>query len=191
MKRVLLFGGTFDPVHRGHMAIFTAALASLSPDEAVLVPAGNPWQKGHSPRAAADDRVAMLALAFPGTTIDQRELQRPGPTYTVETLAEFHHEVPGRELIWLVGSDSFAGLDTWHDAGRLSKLATFAVVRRPGSKPTFPRGAFHHHDVPCEAPDISSTAIRAACAAGGDISRMVAPAVCDYIRTHRLYREER
>lgn len=188
---MLLFGGTFDPVHRGHMAIFAAAVATLAPDEAALVPAGNPWQKGHPPRASADDREAMLALAFPGTAIDRRELLRAGPTYTVETLAELHRENPGRELIWLVGGDSFARLDTWHEAARLATLATFAVVRRPGNAPTIPHGAFRHRDVPCDAPDISSTAIRAACAAGADISRMVAPAVCDYIRAHRLYREER
>ncbi|HEX4857649.1 MAG TPA: nicotinate (nicotinamide) nucleotide adenylyltransferase [Usitatibacteraceae bacterium] len=187
MNRLLVFGGTFDPVHCGHVVMFNAACQTLQPSRALLMPAGNPWQKGHMPFAAAADRLAMLERAFPGIAIDGRELVREGPTYTVETLAELAGEQPGVELQWLIGSDSFARLDSWHEAARLATLAVFAVVARAGAPLVHPRGAFRSSVVPCRPPAVSSTEIRRRIRDGQSIAGLAPDAVCDYIAEHHLY----
>lgn len=189
MKTLLAFGGTFDPVHVGHVAMLDAAVAALNPDLTLILPAGSPWQKGRLPFASAEHRVAMLKLAFPDAVIDPREIRRQGPTYTVETLAELAAEFPDHALHWLLGGDSAARLDTWHDAPRLAGLADFVVLRRAGEHVTRPRGAFRLHEIDADPPPVSSTAIRARCANGEPIRGLTPDAVCDYIVQHHLYEE--
>lgn len=197
---LLLFGGSFDPVHNGHIAMWRAAVTALQPAKSLLIPVGNPWQKGRMPIASAAHRTAMLRLAFPEAQVDQRELRREGPTYTVDTLWELARAYPDYTRYWLIGGDSYAQLDTWHEARTLATLATFAVVRRAGATLSRPSGNFCAREIDCDPPAVSSTEIRAlfqqASAAGGAaaaeastrLREMVPASVYDYIQQHQLYR---
>lgn len=134
MALALLYGGTFDPVHAGHLAVATAARDALQADVAFL-PAADPPHRA-APGASAEQRARMLELAIagePGFAVDRRELRRAGPSYTVDTLrglrAERGAEVP---LAWLVGADAFRGLPDWHQWRRLFDLAHLVVAVRPG-----------------------------------------------------------
>jgi nicotinate-nucleotide adenylyltransferase len=210
---VLLFGGTFDPVHLGHVALAEAGIAQLRPTQLIVLPAGNPYQKGRAPLATAANRVAMLRLAFDRTdvVIDERELRRDGPTYTVTTLEEVRRERGTNEsFVWLIGADAFAKLDTWHRWRELFLLANFAVISRDGMTHTPPSEALsaalkHRHTTIDQLatnaaghwaplittpPPISSTDIRARCRRGESVRAMVPPRVCDYIEQHHLYRSE-
>ena len=184
---MLLFGGTFDPVHNGHVAMLECAVANLHPASVKILPVGNPWQKGRLPFAAAPDRVAMLKLAMPHVDVDERELTRSGPTYTVDTLREISREHPSAKLYWLIGSDSFTGLDSWHEASKLATLATFVVVRRANEILVPPTGKFCYQALDCSPPPVSSTAIRANWARGESIVGLVPDGICDYIQQHQLY----
>ncbi len=184
---MLLFGGTFDPVHNGHVMMLECALAELQPNSVKVLPVGNPWQKGRLPYAAAADRLAMLKLAMPNVDVDGRELSRAGPTYTVDTLREIHREQSAATLYWLIGSDSFSRLDSWHDASVLATLATFVVVRRANEVLVPPTGKFCYQTLDCSPPPVSSTTIRAKLARGESIVGLVPNSICDYIQQHQLY----
>ena len=190
MAAALLFGGTFDPVHNGHLEMARAAQAELSLAELILIPAGNPWQRGRLPIASGEARVAMLRLAFgSGAHIDVRELHRTGPTYTVETLTELHKERPDCEWHWLIGSDAFARLGTWHRAAELPRLAKFVVAARAGKAVIVPAmlAPDGYRVLQASPPPVSSTAIRERRASGQSIRGFAPDAVCDYIEQHKLY----
>jgi nicotinate-nucleotide adenylyltransferase len=131
-----VLGGTFDPVHHGHLRLAVELVEGLGLRALHLVPARTPPHRG-PPRASAEDRLAMLQAAIAGTprlVADPRELDRPGPSYTVDTLASLRAEV-GEEPIWLgVGVDAFRALDTWHRWRALCELAHLAVARRPAGR---------------------------------------------------------
>ncbi|MBI3715671.1 MAG: nicotinate (nicotinamide) nucleotide adenylyltransferase [Betaproteobacteria bacterium] len=187
---VLLFGGTFDPVHNGHLEMAHAAQAELAVSELILVPAGNPWQRGRLPIASAEARVAMLRLAFgAGANIDVRELHRSGPTYTVDTLTELHAERPDCEWHWLIGSDAFARLGTWHRTAELARLTKFVVAARAGEAVTAPSmmAPDRYRVLLAAPPPVSSTAIRERLATGQSFRGFAPDAVCDYIEQHKLY----
>ena len=134
MALELLYGGTFDPVHAGHLAVARAARDALSADVAFL-PAADPPHRP-CPGASAEQRAHLLAMAIagePGFRIDRRELQRPGPSYTVDTLRGWRAERgPDAPLAWLMGADAFRGLPAWHQWRDLLALAHFVVAVRPG-----------------------------------------------------------
>ncbi len=147
-RSMVFFGGTFDPVHWGHVALAHAALAELKPERLIVLPAGNPYQRGRAPFASAQHRVEMLRLALSpdradmvdgnvninaNISIDERELKREGATYTFDTLTEIRAELGSdRPFFWLIGSDAFARLDTWYRWRDLFKLTNFAVIMRAG-----------------------------------------------------------
>ena len=134
MALALLYGGTFDPVHAGHLAVARAARAALSAD-IHLLPAADPPHRA-APGAGAQQRARMLELAIssePGLAVDRREFRRAGPSYTVDTLRELRRERgPTAPLAWLVGADAFRGLPGWHEWHALFDLAHFVVAVRPG-----------------------------------------------------------
>src|SRR5258708_19272883 len=139
MTRVLrvlaILGGTFDPIHYGHLRLAADVRAALALSDVRLVPAGIPPHRG-PPVASAEHRFAMTALGcgeFPGLTADPREITRAGPSYTVTTLEELHAEQPMLPLAVLIGADAFAGLAQWWRWERLFTLAHFVVVERPGA----------------------------------------------------------
>ncbi len=191
-KRVGLFGGTFDPVHNAHVALAHAALHGLALDEVRWVPTGHSWQKDHRATPAAH-REAMVRLAMadePRFVLDRIEIERPGPSYTLDTVRQLQTAETGTEWVLIIGQDQYASLHTWRDWPVLLGLVTLAVANRPGTTAT-PHAevlAHPHRAVPLPMLDISATDIRQRVAAGADISQLVPPQVARYIETHGLYR---
>jgi nicotinate-nucleotide adenylyltransferase len=192
-RRVGLFGGAFDPPHQAHVALARAAIDQLGLDELRVLPTGQAWHKARALSPAAH-RLAMARLAFDGlpqVRIDERELQREGPTYTIDTLQALASELPGAEFHLLMGADQWAAFDTWRRWQDIAALARICVLARPGAPAPLPRPGWPVPDVLNLPPmDCSATAIRDALAAGGlssDLARMLPEAVARYISAHGLY----
>ena len=181
-----ILGGSFDPVHNAHLAIARAALAGLDLAKIRWIPSGTPPHRG-APIAPAADRAAMVRLAIAGEprfVLDERELRKSSPGYTVETLEDLHKELgPKADLVLLIGADQYSRLDSWHRWQDLFGLARIAVFARPGlSLGETDRVSV----VPMEPLDISSTSIRERISAGQPPRGLVPDAVLDYIQSHRL-----
>lgn len=192
-RRIGIFGGTFDPVHTGHVVVATHVRAALDLDEVLVVVAGDPWQKRGDVVASAADRYALVEAAFAeveGVTPSPVELTRPGPTYTADTLAALAG--PDRRLHLVVGADVVRRLDSWVRLEVVRELATLVVVGRAGDDRPAPPGP-GWSVVPVEIPrlDISSTDLRARIARGAPIDGLVPPAVVREIRARRLYDQAR
>ena len=184
MTRLGVFGGTFDPVHVGHLAIANAALEELGLDRLYFVPARHSPLKGEGPIASADDRLAMLAAATrdePRFRISRAELDREGPSFTVDTLAAMRDE---GELFLILGGDAYADFDKWRQPERVRDLATIVLAARPGV-PNAPTGV-RMLDSPLM--DISSRELRARAARGRSLRYLVVEPTLRYIEEHRLYR---
>ena len=212
-----LFGGTFDPVHFGHLRLATELAEAFRLDKVVFLPAGLPYHRGRGAHATNDERLTMLKLAVQRDArfdVDDRELRREGPTYTYDTLAGIRAERgPDAPLVFLTGSDTFAKVDTWHRWTELFELAHFAVAIRaddarwatqgPGAFPReiWPRITLNLREL-LGTPSgkvmtyvmtplaISSTSIRSLVAEGGSIRYLTPDPVVEYIRSHRLYAPE-
>ena len=192
-----LFGGTFDPPHRAHVALAHLALTHLGLDEVRWMPAGRPWQKLSSGGPAPTDavhRVAMVALAIQGEprfVLDDREVRRQGPSYTVDSVRELKAEHPLAQWTLIIGQDQLSRLDTWKDWPQLLQWVTLAVAGRSGTPPVPPEALKGHPLRLCELPlpdmPVSSTQIRQAVAQGEDISPLAGDAVARYIAQHHLY----
>ena len=192
--RIGLFGGTFDPPHRAHVALARQARDELGLDEVRWIPAGDPWQKRDRAITPAAHRAAMVALAIAGEprfVLDRREIDRQGPSYTVVTAEELAAERPGAALFLVIGADQLAGLHTWHRFEALLARVTLAVAGRPGSTgaPHATVAAAARRAVALPPMDVSSTAIRARVAARLPVDTLVPPAVAGYIARHHLYEE--
>jgi nicotinate-nucleotide adenylyltransferase len=195
-RRIGLFGGSFDPPHLAHRALGALALAHARLDELRWLPAGQPWQKAARVLAPREHRVAMLHLLLAGEprfVLDERELDRAGPTYTIDTVREFAVEHPGAELLLVIGQDQYGRFDTWREWRELLQRVTLAVAGRDGAAPAAPPAlaTLPHRVValPLPAMPVSSTAARAAAAQGIRVDALVGPAVAGYIENHRLYSE--
>ncbi|MEK7284395.1 MAG: nicotinate-nucleotide adenylyltransferase [Chloroflexota bacterium] len=186
--RVGVFGGSFDPVHVGHLAIAQAALDTVPLDRVVFVPARRSPLRDEGPIASEADRLAMLQAATKDEArfaVSRAELDRPSPSYTVDTLEALASE--GR-LYLILGSDAVAELDRWRDVRRILELATLLVAARPGA-PELPTGRpVDLLDAPCL--DISSRELRARAARGRSLRYLVPDAVWRYIERSGLYRAE-
>jgi len=190
-RRIGLFGGTFDPPHNAHVALATLALRELALDELRWVPAGEPWQKARVITPAAH-REAMVRLAMgsePRFVLERCEIQRRGPSYTLDTVRELQAAEAGAQWFLVIGQDQYAGLHTWRDWRELLGRVTLAVANRPGpaQAPQADVLAFSHRAVPLPMLDIASTDIRASVADGRDISSLVPDGVARYIEAHHLY----
>lgn len=192
--RVGILGGTFDPVHYGHLAAARGAAQVLKLDRLLLVPAGDPWQKGEAVRTPAEDRYAMtlLATAIDDTLDSSRlEIDREGPSYTVDTLRALAEipEYADAELFFVTGADALAGLPTWREYSELLDRATFVGVTRPGHEldVELPQGGGRIKLVTIPEVDISSTLIRRRLADGQQIDGLTTPEVISYIRKRGLY----
>ena len=191
MKRIGLFGGTFDPVHNAHVALARSALVDLQLDTVRWIPAGQPWQKDRQVTDAAH-RAAMVQLAIAGEprfVLDRIEIDRAGPSYTLDTVRALQAAQPGQQWFLLIGQDQYAGLHTWNQWQELLTRVTLAVANRPGAAPAVHADVlrFPHRSVPLAMLDISSTDIRRRAAQGLDISTLVPADVAGYIDQHRLY----
>jgi nicotinate-nucleotide adenylyltransferase len=196
LTRIGLFGGTFDPPHVAHVTLAHAALDALQLDQVRWIPAGRPWQKTRTVTPAAQ-REAMVRLAIEGEprfVLDRSELERQGPSYTLDTVRAFAAAQPEAQWFLIIGADQYAGLHTWRDWQSLLGLVTLAVANRPGPKlgfaPVDPEVLrFPHRVVPLPMLDISATEIRERVARALPVDSMVPPAVARYIDLHQLYRD--
>ncbi len=184
--RIGVFGGTFDPVHVGHLAIALAALESVPLDRVLFVPVRRSPLKDRDPLASTADRVAMLESAIasePRFALSRAELEREGVSYTVDTLEELR---PQGELFLILGSDALADLARWRAPDRIRELATILVAARPGA----PEPDAMHGARAFDAPrlDISSRELRARAARGMSLRYLVPDAVWEHIKRHGLYR---
>jgi len=187
-RSIGLLGGSFDPVHHGHLIAGRVAAESLGLDELRFVPAREqPFKLGRHVAPPAD-RVAMLELAIagtPGFTIERIELERPGPSYTVDTLLALRAREPEARLTLLLGADAAAELDAWHRAAELPRLARIAMFTRPGTP--VPVSPLIAAAVTVPAVEISATEIRRRVRTGRPIRYWVPDAVAEYVALHRLY----
>jgi nicotinate-nucleotide adenylyltransferase len=183
-----LLGGSFDPVHHGHLIVGRVASEKLELASLCFVPAREqPFKQGRH-RSSAVHRAAMLSLAIsgtPGFELERSELERPGPSYTVHTLEQLRERQPDAELVLLLGADAAADLPAWHQAERVASLARIVVFARPGSAvPKLPFGA---QAIEVPAIDISATDIRRRVSRGLSIRYWVPDPVAEYIARHQLY----
>ncbi len=190
-RRIGLFGGTFDPPHKAHVALASLALSELALDELRWIPAGDPWHKARAV-SPASHREAMVRLAMgsePRFVLERCEILRHGPSYTLDTVRELQAAEPDAQWFLIIGQDQYASLHTWHDWRALLERVTLAVANRPGpaQAPHADVLAFSHRAVPLPMLDIASTDIRASVAAGRDISSLVPDGVARYIEAHHLY----
>ena len=208
-KPLGILGGTFDPIHYGHLRPAQEVLRALDLAEIRVIPAANPPHR-RPPLATAEQRLRMVELALagvPGFTVDDREFRRGGPSYTVLTLESLRREFGERPLCLLMGLDAFEGIETWHRWQRLPELAHFIVMTRPGWEfpagerlPPWARGrlvretskltqagAGKIYFQAVTPQDISATRIREALARGEPVEAWLPPAVIEYIRANRVY----
>lgn len=183
-----LFGGSFDPVHHGHLIVGKVAAEKLRLDSLRFVPAREqPFKVGRH-RTSAEHRAAMLSLAvegMPGFSVERSELQRPGPSYTVDTLRHLREREPGAEFVLLLGADAAAELPAWREAVQLPDLARIAVFARSGTPVADSPWISTVIEVP--AIDISATEVRRRAHQGLSVRYWVPDSVAKYITTHRLY----
>lgn len=187
--RIGVLGGTFDPIHLGHLAAASEVHAALGLDLTLLVPAAEqPFKRGAA-AASAEHRLVMCALAVAGDPrmdVSSVDVDRGAPTYTVDTLADLAALHPGAEWWFITGADALARLDEWHQADRLRSMARFVGVTRPGY--SLPRKSEGVTLVEVPALRVSSTDVRSRVAAGQPIRYLVPAPVADYIEEHDLYR---
>ena len=185
-------GGTFDPIHHGHLVAASEVAAVYDLDEVVFVPTGQPWQKTDREVSPAEHRYLMTVIATasnPRFTTSRVDIDRPGPTYTIDTLRDLSAERPGTELYFITGADALEQILGWKDSEELFDLAHFVGVTRPGhllDGSGLPPDRVSLMEVPAMA--ISSTACRARVVAGLPVWYLVPDGVVQYIAKHRLYR---
>ncbi len=191
-----VYGGSFDPVHFGHLRTALEVYQQLALDELRFIPSGDPPHKA-GPRASAPDRIKMLEHAIarcPGLIIDPREIERRKTSYTIDTLLEMRSEYPLAELTLVVGTDQFSVFDTWHRWEEILSIVKLAVMERPGEVlsdfgNSLLEGEFAAKIALCQVTqlDISSTRIRSELQQEADIQFLVPYAVRQYIVSNNLY----
>ncbi|HYB85623.1 MAG TPA: nicotinate-nucleotide adenylyltransferase [Streptosporangiaceae bacterium] len=191
-KRVGVMGGTFDPIHHGHLVAASEVAHFFALDEVVFVPTGQPWQKDDREVSTSEDRYLMTVIATasnPRFSVSRTDIDRGGPTYTIDTLRDLRAERgDGVELFFITGADALSRMMSWQDADELFELAHFVGVTRPGHRLTgdgLPEDKVSLMEVPALA--ISSTDCRQRVAAGEPIWYLVPDGIVQYIAKRRLY----
>ncbi|MFM5952234.1 MAG: nicotinate-nucleotide adenylyltransferase [Micrococcales bacterium] len=188
--RLGVMGGTFDPIHNGHLVAASEAAAAFNLSEVVFVPTGEPWQKTRKV-TASEDRYLMTVVATasnPRFKVSRVDIDRAGPTYTIDTLRELRQQHPDADLYFITGADAIAQILSWRDVDQIWGLAHFVAVSRPGHKmtlPEHPKGAISVLEIPALA--ISSTDIRQRVSANKPVWYLVPDGVVQYIAKHELY----
>lgn len=192
-RKIGVMGGTFDPIHHGHLVAASEVADRFGLDEVMFVPTGQPWQKGDRPVSRAEDRYLMTVIATasnPRFSVSRVDIDRGGPTYTVDTLTDLHEQLTDAALYFITGADALSQILSWRDIGELFALAHFVGVTRPGYElgdDHLPDGAVTLVEVPAMA--ISSTDCRRRVAEGRPVWYLVPDGVVQYISKRRLYRE--
>jgi nicotinate-nucleotide adenylyltransferase len=192
--RIGVFGGTFDPVHNGHLVAASEVAHALELAEVIFVPTGQPWQKEDRDLAAAEDRYLMTVIATASDSlfsVSRVDIDRPGETYTIDTLQDLRAERgPAAEFFFIMGADALSGVSTWHNRENLFSMAHFVGCTRPGHAidvESLGRQGFTLIEIP--ALEISSTACRERVRAGRPIRYLVPDGVIQYIAKRGLYKD--
>jgi len=192
-KRIGIMGGTFDPIHHGHLSAASEVADLFDLDEVVFVPTGQPWQKAAREVSSSEHRYLMTVIATasnPSFWVSRVDIDRPGPTYTVDTVRDIAALRPGAELFFITGADALQAILSWKDADELFAMCHFVGVTRPGyhlSGNHLPSEAVTLLDVPAMA--ISSSALRERVRADRPVWYLVPDGVVQYVAKHRLYRD--
>jgi len=190
VKGIGLFGGSFDPVHTGHLLVAQAAIEELQLARLMFIPAARSPFKPEQQPAPAEQRLAMLRLALAGWTnceVDEVEIQRGGTSFTIDTVRYFAEKFPEAKLHYLIGADNVVNLPQWREAGELAKLAEFVAVPRPGEPAVeFPK-PFRGRTLKGFPISVSSSQIRERVKQGLSIEPLVPAVVAEVIRNNRLY----
>jgi nicotinate-nucleotide adenylyltransferase len=185
-----LFGGSFDPVHLGHLLVAQAAVEELGLDRLFFIPAAqSPFKPDREPTPAAR-RVQMLRLALAGQTawdVDEQELIRGGVSYTIDTVRDYARRLPDATLFYLIGADHVGKLPQWREAAELARRATFVVIPRPGEPEIKAPAPFRLQVLRGFPLGVSASQIRARARAGLSLAPLVPAAVAEVIRNNRLY----
>lgn len=193
-ERLGIFGGTFDPPHLGHLVTAVNVRHDLGLDRVLLVVAGQPWQKlGTRDITPAADRLAMVeaaVAAVEGLEASRLEIDRPGMSYTADTLESLRAEDPARELFVVLGSDAAVGLPSWERADEVRAMATVVVVERPGTREVEPPPGWSWEVVEVPRLEVSSTDLRARVAEGRPLDYLLTPEVIATIEARELYAEK-
>ena len=193
-RRVGVMGGTFDPIHHGHLVAASEVQSWFDLDEVVFVPTGAPWQKSDRKVTPAEDRYLMTVIATasnPRFWVSRVDIDRGGPTYTIDTLRDLHAALPEAELYFITGADALADIFTWRDADELFSMAKFVGCTRPGfvmddeTLAKIPHDRVTMVEVPALA--ISSTDVRRRTMRDEPVWYLVPDGVVQYIGKHRLY----
>ena len=191
-------GGTFDPIHHGHLVAASEVQAWFGLDEVVFVPTGDPWQKSTRVVSPAEHRYLMTVIATaanPRFRVSRVDIDREGPTYTIDTLRDLREQLPDTELYFITGADALTEIFTWRNAAQLFELAHFVGCTRPGyqmdgaSLTDLPDDRVTLVEIPALA--ISSTDCRSRAERGEPVWYLVPDGVVQYIAKHRLYREQK
>jgi nicotinate-nucleotide adenylyltransferase len=194
-RRVGVMGGTFDPIHHGHLVAASEVQAWFDLDEVVFVPTGEPWQKSDRMVSPAEDRYLMTVIATasnPRFSVSRVDVDRRGPTYTIDTLSDLRQLHPEADLFFITGADALAQIITWHDVAEVFSLAHFVGCTRPGTTidestlQGLPAGRVTIIEVPALA--ISSTECRARASVNEPVWYLVPDGVVQYIAKRALYR---
>ncbi|MCX7722841.1 MAG: nicotinate (nicotinamide) nucleotide adenylyltransferase [Verrucomicrobiae bacterium] len=190
MLRIGLFGGSFDPVHLGHLLVAQAACEELQLDKLFFIPAAQSPFKPERALAPGPARLRLLRLALAGNTmcaVDDQELKRGGISFTIDTVLEYRRRYPEAKLFYLIGADHVCSLPGWHRADELAQLVEFVVMHRPGAEFTGLPPTFRVRVLKGFVVGISSSQIRERVRAGLTIEHLVPPAVAEAITNDRLY----
>ena len=191
-RRIGVMGGTFDPIHHGHLVAGSEVAHIFGLDEVIFVPTGRPWQKEGNAVSPAEERYLMTVIATasnPRFGVSRVDIDRPGPTYTIDTLRDLHAASPDADLYFITGADALAKMMTWHDVESLFSLAHFVGCTRPGHRLTgagLPEGKVSLVEIPALA--ISSSECRHRVAAGEPVWYLVPDGVVQYIAKRNLYK---
>lgn len=190
MKRIGLFGGSFDPVHTGHLLLAQAAIEELGLTRlCFILAAQSPFKVGQN-FAPAEARLQMLRLALAGRTnceVDEQEINRGGVSFAIDTVRDYARRFPQAELFYLVGADNVANLPKWRDAGELARLAEFVVIPRPGAEGVTIPAPFRGRTLNGFAFGVSASQIRTRVKAGQTIEHLLPAAVVEAVRNNQLY----
>jgi nicotinate-nucleotide adenylyltransferase len=191
MKRIGLFGGSFDPIHIGHLLVAQAACEEMALDRLYFIPAAqSPFKPVNEPAPAAL-RVRMLRVALAGKTnceIDEQEISRGGISFSIDTVRDYARRFPGVELFYLIGADNVPTLPKWREAEQLAQLVEFVVIPRPGELPAQLPPPFRLRVLTGWPSKVSSSEIRARARAGKPIESFLPFGVAEVIRDAQIYR---
>src|ERR1039457_2746446 len=190
MTKLGIFGGSFDPVHLGHLLVAQAAIEELGLDRLFFIPAAQSPFKPENQPASATVRLQLLRLALAGKTnfeIDEQEIRRGGISYTVDTLRDYAKRFPGAELFYLIGADNVPKLNEWREPAELARVAEFVAIPRPGGPASVFPAPFHGRMLRGFPFGVSSSEIRARVKAGLPIENLVPAAVAEAIRNLKIY----